>query len=171
MATRKKKPAAKPSRFPSAMQAKFLGAYAEVGNVTAAARLSGVARADHYRWLRTPAYVPLFEAAHEEAIELLEAEVRRRACRGVAEPVVYQGQFTYEQARNPAGELLFDPETGKPVLTDKPLTVLKYSDNLLMFLLKGERPNKYRDNAKVEITGSLDVVVERLQAARKRLKQ
>ena len=42
------------------------------------------------------------------------------------------------------------------------------SDSLLMFLARGAMPNKYRDRATVEHTGSIDLV-ERMQAARKRL--
>lgn len=51
--------------------------------------------------------------------ELLEAEAVRRAYEGVDEPVFYQGS-----------------ECGE---------VRKYSDTLLMFLLKGMMPNKYRE--------------------------
>ena len=32
----------------------------------------------------------------------------------------------------------------------------KYSDALLMFLLKANRPDKYRDNIKVDHAGSID---------------
>jgi hypothetical protein len=161
---------AAPQRSQTAvLQAGFLAAFCETGNVAAAARAAGCARADHYRWLTGANYAAAFEEAREEAIEAMEFEARRRAVEGVAEPVVYQGQFTYEQARNPAGELLFDPETGKPVLSEIPLAVRKYSDVLLMFLLKGAKPETYRDNTKVEISGSVEMVIERLKAARKRV--
>jgi hypothetical protein len=36
-----------------------------------------------------------------------------------------------------------DPETGELRTTDKLLTIRRYSDTLLMFLLKWEKPEKY----------------------------
>jgi hypothetical protein len=171
----KKTPAAKRAAAKrtqtAVLQAGFLAAFSETGNVAAAARAAGCARADHYRWMVGAEYAAAFESAKEEAIEAMELEARRRAVDGVFEPVVYQGQFTYQQARNPAGELLFDPETGKPVLSDVPLAVRKHSDVLLMFLLKAARPDTYRENAKVEISGSVEMVIERLQRARKRVQK
>ena len=41
----------------------------------------------------------------------------------------------------------------KLVYSDKPLTVRKPSDLLLMFLLKSKRPLVYRENARLEPTG------------------
>ncbi len=106
----------------------FLAAVAEVGNITEAAKVAGVNRKDHYRWLqKDPSYPELFEAAMQEAADLMEAEARRRAVEGVDEPVFYQGY-----------------ECG---------SVRKYSDTLLMFLLKGVRPEKFRENVKQEISG------------------
>ena len=64
--------------------------------------------------------MPLFEEASEDAADSLEAEARRRAVEGVEEPVGwYKGQ---------AGGV-----------------VRKYSDTLLIFLLKGRRPELYRE--------------------------
>lgn len=107
---------------------KFLAAVAEVGNITEAARLAEIDRCDHYRWLkRDPKYPAMFEEAMDQAADLMEAEARRRAVQGVDEPVFYKGA-----------------ECG---------TIRRYSDTLLMFLLKGARPEKFRDNVKQEITG------------------
>ena len=55
-------------------------------------------------------------------------EAYRRAVLGVAEPV-YQG-----------GELVG--------------TVQRYSDRLLEFLIRGRRPQTYRDNTRLEVTGA-----------------
>lgn len=68
-----------------------------------------------------------WERALEAGIQVLEQEARRRAVDGVDEPIVYQG-----------------------VVTD---TVRKFSDTLLIFLLKAKRPAVYRDNVRTEISG------------------
>lgn len=109
----------------STNQRAFLAAYSQCGNITQAAELSDNARANHYRWLNeSDMYKKAFEAAEEEAADRLESEARRRAVQGVEEPVFYQGV-----------------ECG---------TVKKYSDNLLMFLMKGANPDKYADRVKSE---------------------
>lgn len=93
----------------------LLLAYAECGNLTQAAKEADVSRRTHYKWLETdPQYVLQFADAQEAAIDVLEAEARRRAIGGAA------------------------PEKGK----------VRGSDLLMIFLLKGLRPWKYRDNAK-----------------------
>jgi hypothetical protein len=40
------------------------------------------------------------------------------------------------------------PKTGEVRPTNKPVTISRYSDTLLMFLLKALRPEKYCDNWK-----------------------
>lgn len=108
-------------------QQAFLAAYRETGNVRRACEAAGVGRSSHYRWLtEEEGYRTSFQDAQDDAVDLLEEEARRRAVEGVEEPVGwYQG--------SPGG------------------TVLKYSDTLLMFLLKGIRPEKYRE--RVEHSG------------------
>lgn len=106
----------------------FLAAFAEVGTITHAAELAGIDRQAHYRWLKDdPDYPALFADADEKACEKLEQEARRRAIEGVGEPVFYKGE--------PCG------------------TVQKYSDTLLIFLLKGAMPEKYRERYAAELTG------------------
>lgn len=125
MSTQKKKPSTK---LDSVKKKKFLTAYSECGNITHAAEAAGIERSLHYWWLeKHPRYVEAFEAAHAQAIDRMEQEARRRAMLGVDEPVFYQG---IEVAR-----------------------VRKPSDTLLMFMLKGALPDKYRDNVKQEISG------------------
>ena len=104
----------------------FLRAYAETANITYAARAGECSRNAHYKWLKTDqAYQEIFQEAKQEAIELLEGEARRRAVQGVEEPVYYKGEVV--GARQ------------------------KYSDILLIFLLKALRPEKYRE--RYEISG------------------
>ena len=136
----------------SAKRRAFLTAYTELGNITAAARAAGVARQKHYEWLESdPEYAKKFADAHEQAVELLEAEARERAVNGIQEPVIYQGELTFLPKFNRNGEMVM--KNGKPVLSDIPLTIRKPSDTLLIFLLKGAKPDKYRDNAKIEHSG------------------
>lgn len=109
-------------------QRAFLAAYSECGNITHAAKIAQVARTLHYKWLDDcPEYVEAFKDADEKAADSLEKEARRRATEGVDEPVFYKGE-----------------ECG---------AVRKYSDTLLIFLLKGIRPEKYRENIRQELTG------------------
>lgn len=72
---------------------------------------------------------PVFAAEWDEALEsgtqVMEQEAFRRAVHGTTEPVVSAGKY----------------------VTD----VQKYSDNLLMFMLKARRPEVYRDNVNVEV--------------------
>jgi hypothetical protein len=103
-----------------ARQARFLAAYARTGTILHAALESGIERRLHYRWLdEDPAYAATFAEAEVAAVEMLEREARRRAVDGVEEPIYWQGQ--------------------------KIDTLRKYSDALLIFLLKAARPDKYRE--------------------------
>ena len=98
----------------------FLEAYAKIGNVTYAAKASRVHRTLHYRWLKEDLEYPaLFAQAAETAIEVMEGEALRRAVTGIDKPIYFQGK--------------------------KIDTIKEYSDVLLIFLLKGARPERYRD--------------------------
>ena len=61
-------------------QKRFLAAFAELGNITAAAELASLDRQHHYHWIWNQSdYKAAFEIAKEISIERLEAESRRRA--------------------------------------------------------------------------------------------
>lgn len=108
----------------------FLTAFGQTGTVTAAAQLAGIDRKMHYTWLlqdEDGSYHKAFAEAEDIATERMEQEAIRRAVQGVPEPVFYQGQ-----------------QVGY---------VQRYSDTLLMFMLKGQRPDKFRDNVRQEISG------------------
>jgi hypothetical protein len=127
----------------------FLAAYAVCGNLSEAARASRVTRQAHYDWLEhDPSYAKAFVGASEEAADALEAEARRRAEAGVRRLKFHQGQLI--TIPNPD----FDP--AKPEGSDNPKHVPyiehEYSDTLLIFLLKGARPAKYRENHQVDLT-------------------
>jgi hypothetical protein len=71
-----------------------------------------------------PEFARKWEEAIEASIDELEEEARRRAYEGVDEPVFFKGK----QCRS----------------------VKRYSDGLMQTLLKAHRPEKYRENVKVE---------------------
>ena len=103
-------------------QQAFLAAYMELGTVAAAMKAVGIGPLTHHQWLQAqPEYAEAFALAREAAADLLEAEAVRRALEGVEQPVFYQGK--------PCG------------------AVRRYSDTLMMFLLKAMRPERFRDRA------------------------
>jgi hypothetical protein len=107
----------------------FLDAYAKTGSVVRAAKLARLSSpARHSDWLKTVAgYAEEFAQAHAAAVDALEREARRRAVEGVNEPVFYKGQICGH--------------------------VRKYSDHLLMFLLRAAVPSKYRERITAEVSG------------------
>ena len=106
---------------------KFLNYYIELGSISKAAEKTGVTRQAHYLWLENDRYAAAFAQARKMAGDLLEEEARRRAVDGVDEPVYYQGR--------------------------KCGTVRKYSDALLTLLLKGAKPEVYKDRVETESIG------------------
>lgn len=143
---------------------KLLAAYCELGNVREACRLVGVHRDTHYAWLADdPEYARRFADCSERAVQTLEDEAIRRAVQGTEEPVIHAGQLCYRSE-----DLHYAPSawSGKgrhrklkpgAVLTPKPgaraLHIRRYSDQLLMFLLKGHRPDKYKERLAGEFSG------------------
>ena len=104
----------------------FLAEYKLSATITHAAEIALIARQRHYKWLdKDPAYAKAFEEAKIAATDSLVAEARRRATQGVNEPVYYKGEVVG--------------------------TIRKYSDTLLIFLLKGALPEVYRE--RYEISG------------------
>lgn len=152
---RKRKPTLQKRAALSLHQRRFLTAFGELGNVTAAASAAGVIRQQHYDWLADPKYAAAYQDAREQYADALETELRRRIFDGIEEPVIYQGKLCWQ-------------ETASGKKLGKPLVVKKFSDVSLIAALNAKRPSEYRQNAKVEITGSIDLV-GRLEAGRKRL--
>lgn len=98
----------------------FLAAFRATASVVKAAKSVRIARSRHYQWLADDsAYAAAFDKARQEAVQTLEDEAVRRAHEGTLEPVFYEGEQVDQ--------------------------VLKYSDSLLMFLLKGWKPDRYRE--------------------------
>ena len=127
----------------------FLEQFALSGNQTLSLRPLGVHRTTVKRARDAdPEFEEAYQDAKEGATDLMVAEARRRAVAGVRDPVIYQGQQQY--VRGSDGELRLD-DRGDPI----PLTIRKYSDTLLIFLIKGARPGTYRDNVSVKHSGGV----------------
>jgi hypothetical protein len=116
----------------------FLAAYRELGTITAAARAANISRELHYLWLREPDYNIAFDDAKEDAADFLAAKARGRAVEGWEEPVVRRGKPVYQ----------LDSRGRK---TEKAVTVRRFDSSLLTFLLKGAKPEVYRENFTGEV--------------------
>ncbi len=119
-------------------QALFLKALTETVNVTLSCRKAGVPRRTVYDWREADAaFADRWDEALEEGIDLLEAEVHRRAFEGVERPVYYKGERVGEWRH--------------------------YSDALATFLLRAHRPEKYRDAPKAGASAEEDKAEEKTE--------
>lgn len=108
---------------------KFLQALkTENGLVATAAESCNLSRTALYAWKNDDDdFSEAWDQIVDITTETLEKEAWRRAHDGVPKDVFYQGE--------------------------KIATETNYSDQLLMFVLRGRKPETYRDNSKVELGG------------------
>jgi hypothetical protein len=119
-----------------ARRKRFLEVLAETGNVTVAVRLSGTSRTRAYELRKADdEFAAAWGEAEEIAADRLEAEAWRRAVEGIAEPLVS------------AGKIVRDDD-------GQPIAIRRYSDNLLLALLKAHRPDKFRERRAIEPMGA-----------------
>lgn len=98
------------------------------GNVSRACEAVGISRMTAYNWREDdPEFAKAWDNAKAIGAEALEDEATRRAFEGTEKPVFHQGV-----------------ECG---------TIREYSDTLTIFLLKGAKPEKYRERVSSEISG------------------
>ena len=136
-------------KFTKERKEAFLQALADTGIVSSAAGVAGITRARVYQVRQQdPAFAVAWDEAEEAAADALEAEAWRRAVVGVPEPLVS------------AGKVVRDDD-------GQPLAIRRYSDNLLIALLKARRPEKFKDRAVVE-HDIAEGLADRLEAARQR---
>lgn len=106
----------------------FLEALADTGNVSKSCEIADIARQSAYRHKsKFSGFSDDWEVALKIGMSTLEDEAVRRARDGVDEGIYYQGDVVGH--------------------------VRKYSDTLLIFLLKAHKPEKYRDTFHHEMTG------------------
>lgn len=117
----------KANRSKKKQQSDFIKWFCDYASISRACRKAKVPRSTVYDWLKKDED---FKARYNESIEIavaaLEDEAIRRAHEGTNRPV-YQG--------------------GKKVGS-----VREYSDTLMIFLLKGLAPDKYKDRQQVDST-------------------
>ena len=129
----------------------FLQVLSETANVSQACAEANINRRSAYYLKNTDLdFAAEWEDALQRATDTLEAEARRRALEGCLEPVVS------------GGRLIMDPDD-----PSKPMMVRKFSDTLTVLLLKGHRPERFRE--RFEHTGKdggpLQVVIQGDDAA------
>jgi hypothetical protein len=128
---------------------RFLTALAETGIVSGAVAIAATSRTRVYELRKRDAgFAAAWDEAEERAADALEAEAWRRGVDGVVEPLVS------------AGKVVRDDD-------GQPLAIRRYSDHLLLALLKARRPEKFKDRAVIEHDVS-DNLADRLEAARQR---
>lgn len=111
----------------------FLLMLGQVPNITAICRLMNVGtEAVRTARKKDPGFDEGVLAAIDEGYDMLEEEARRRAVDGIVEPVFYRGEQVLDAKGNPTG-------------------IRKYSDQLLIALLKGYRPKKFNPGAKLQL--------------------
>jgi len=112
----------------AAREKRFLDTLRLTCNVTEAAVAAGVRRRRVYEWRdRDEEFRAAWDDAEQEAADALEREAWRRAVEGTDKPIVFRGRVT--------------------------AAYKEYSDRLLELLLKGHRPDKFRDRVSAEYSG------------------
>jgi hypothetical protein len=118
----------KRTRWTPKAEGKFLGGLALMGVVSYAAQEADMSRSACYaRRKMSRKFREAWDEALEVASDGMELAARQRAVSGVPEPQFYRGQ-----------------EIG---------AVTRYSDQLLMFLLRAWRPEKYRERSEISMPG------------------
>lgn len=116
-------------KIPDNWKALFVAALAKSPNITAACQRAKVSRSWAYAQRdEDPEFAATWDEALEMGVDEAQGELHRRAVKGVLEPVFYQGE-----------------EVGH---------IRRYSDTLLIFLLKAHRPEIYRETVRSELTGA-----------------
>ena len=124
-------------------QARFLISLKEGHTVSQACKDAGIAVGTAYTARgNDPDFFAEWDSALEEGTDLLEEEAWRRAKEGTPEPVFYQGEIVGH--------------------------VIKFSDNLLLELLRSRRPEKFRQRQETRHAGDArPLSAEDLDMARK----
>ena len=126
-----------PGKWTVTIKRLFLEALGQGYSISGAAELADIGRTTIYNQLREKKdFSDEVDKAIEVGTDRLVDEARRRALIGIDEQVIWKG----------AASVIEDGKGNK-----RALTVKRYSDVLLMFLLNARRPNKYKQRH--ELTG------------------
>jgi hypothetical protein len=123
-------------------KARFLLIYPDYGTIEHAAKEAGVSAKTVYNWIKADAEFTkqvedIRPVAKSVYVGVLEAEAHRRAVKGVLEPVFYQGKLVSR--------------------------IRKFSDVLLIVLLKANAPEKYIERQAVEHTGNIGIQIKEVE--------
>lgn len=120
---------------------KFINRLAACGNIKKSAELANIPYAKILAMKKCDTkFRGRMEEALSDAAVILEDEARRRAIEGVEEPILYKGEITGSK--------------------------IKYSDALLLALLKAHYPEKYAEKTmtmNIDIGKMLDDALKRLK--------
>ena len=137
-------------KFTPEVQELFLQILEDTASPKQAAQVCGISRRLAFEYKQNDLdFRRRWEQAIEVAMDALLDEAYRRACIGVDEPVIYQGQLSMTR----------DAVTGE----ERALTVRKHSDRLLEVMLKFRYGDQLADRlrVKVEDTGlSADALLQ-----------
>ena len=127
-------------------QDRFLDFYKQTGSISSAARKANVSRVSVYDLRREdPGFDKLCTEARALGVDAMEDEAVRRAVEGDEQPVYKDGKVIGSR--------------------------VNYSDLLMIFLLKGQKPEIYKDRVEnVNYNRDLDLA-DRLKEARHRNKE
>jgi len=124
-------------KFTPEVQELFLQILEDTASPKLAAQVCGISRRLAFEYKQNDLeFRRRWEQAIEVAMDALLDEAYRRACIGVEEPVIYQGQLA--MTRDATGE-------------ERPLTVRKHSDRLLEVMLKFRYGDQLADRLRVKV--------------------
>jgi hypothetical protein len=137
-------PKPRPMPLTDEKKGRFLDLLAKGHTVGWCAHKAGV----HRRYLyevreKDPVFAAAWAEAWEAGGEALEEEARRRAFSGVRKPVYYQGRVVGH--------------------------IREFSDLLVIFLLKGRKPEVYRESLEVTGRGGGAIAIQHVEKAREDL--
>jgi hypothetical protein len=134
----------------------FLKVLAGSGNITLAAEAVGLARMSLYAHrLRHPDFSQAWDDALETFADGIEAEAIRRAVKGVTRYKFYKGQAVlhptlcecdHGKRSHEQGGRCQEEGCSCTQFQAQPYQEQEYSDTIMLALLKGLRPEKYRDS-------------------------
>ena len=136
------------TKFTSEKKGQFLAILRGCANVSHAAESVGLSRTCVYQVrAEEPEFAAAWDAAVESSLDDIESALRRRAVEGVDRPVFYRGEVCGH--------------------------VKEFSDTAAIFLLKGRRPDVFRDRSESSVTVKTvaEELIERLEIARNKVQQ
>jgi hypothetical protein len=156
----------------------FLAVLSRIGTVTAAALAAGIERKTAYRCReRSPDFARAWNSSLETFADHLEEVALERALRGVPKFKFHKGKPLPHPLLCQCGHHKVDHNQGPcqqegcpcTLFTNAPYSEQETSDVLLIFLLKGHRPEKYRDHlgmSQEEVDELIEVRLKELVEAR-----